>query len=85
MAIQNKTVALREFRENTQKYISEINKGKSFTVFRRSKPIFNITPSDTWGDDGVWETVVNFTKILKSKEGVPAKDVLKALKILSSR
>ena len=31
-----------------------------FTVVRRSKPIFNITPVDEWGDEGKWETLVDF-------------------------
>ncbi len=71
-------IGLRELRENTEKYVSQVGKGKTFTVVRRSKPIFNITPVDEWGDEGVWETVVDFTKI--NPKGVPAKDVLKALK-----
>ncbi|HEC32963.1 MAG TPA: type II toxin-antitoxin system prevent-host-death family antitoxin [Candidatus Kaiserbacteria bacterium] len=71
-------IGLRELRENTEKYVSQVGKGKTFTVVRRSKPIFNITPVDEWGDEGIWETVVDFTKI--NPNGVPAKDVLKVLK-----
>lgn len=70
-------VGLRELRENTEKYVSEIKKGKTFTVVRRSKPIFNITPVDEWGDEGVWETVVDFTKI--SRGGVPISEVREVL------
>lgn len=80
MGIQNKIVALKELRENTEKYIDEVRKGKTFTVFRRSKPIFNITPADTWGDDGIWETITDFTKIRQGgKEGVSSNEVLKVL------
>jgi prevent-host-death family protein len=71
-------IGLKELRENTEKYISDVEKGKSFTVVKRSKPVFKITPVDEWGDDGVWETVIDFREI--NKHGVPAVDVLKALK-----
>ena len=36
---------------------------------------------DEWGDEGNWETVVDFRDI--NPEGVPAEDVLKALRKLS--
>lgn len=72
-----KIIGLRELRENTEEYISQVKKGKSFTVVRRSKPIFRVTPVDEWGDEGIWETVIDFTKI--KKDGVPATDVLRAL------
>lgn len=72
------TVALKELRENMEKYVGRVNKGESFTVLRRSRPVFNITPVDEWGDEGAWETVVDFTRV--NKDGVPARDVLRALK-----
>ena len=71
-------IGLRELRENTEKYISQIKKGKTFTVARRSKPIFRIAPVDEWGDEGEWETIVDFTKI--NPDGVPIAEVRKALK-----
>jgi Arc/MetJ-type ribon-helix-helix transcriptional regulator len=37
---------------------------------------------DEWGDEGEWETIVNFQEI--DSEGVPAEDVLKALEKLTS-
>jgi antitoxin (DNA-binding transcriptional repressor) of toxin-antitoxin stability system len=73
-------VGLKELREDTEKYISQIEKGRSFTVVRRSKPIFKISPVDEWGDEGVWETVADFRKI--NPKGVPVSDILKALKKL---
>ena len=71
-------VGVKELRQNLDKYISQISKGKTFTVVRRSKPVFKISPIDVWGDEGVWETVLDFQKI--NAEGVAAKDVLKALR-----
>lgn len=77
----SKIIGLKELRENTGKYISQVSKGKSFTVVKRSKPVFKVVPVDEWGDEGVWGTVVDFTKIKKG--GVPADEVLKALKELN--
>ena len=72
-----KIVGLRELRENTEKYIAAIKKGQTFTVVRRSKPVFQIAPVDEWGDEGVWETVADFREI--DPAGVPADEVLKVL------
>ena len=69
-------VGLKELRENMETYIDRVNKGESITVFRRSTPLFRLTPIDT--EEVGWESVVNFTKI--DKEGVDAKDVLEAIK-----
>ncbi len=77
MATKINAVGLREFRENTEKYITAVKKNQSFTVLRRSRPVFNIVPADVWGDEGSWETVIDFSKIRKN--GVPAQDVLQAL------
>jgi antitoxin (DNA-binding transcriptional repressor) of toxin-antitoxin stability system len=77
--MKNKLIGLKELRENTEKYISEINKGKSFIVLRKSKPLFIISPPDE--DESVWENVIDFTKI--NKNGVSANLVLKRLKTLS--
>jgi prevent-host-death family protein len=71
-------VGLKELRENMEKYITATEKGRSFTVLRRSKPIFKIMPVDEWGDEGAWETVIDFTKI--HPKGVPSDVVLRALK-----
>ncbi len=71
-------VGVKELRENLDKYISRVNKGETLTVFRRSEPVFKISPVDEWGDEGVWETVVDFTK--RKKGGISAKELLKHLK-----
>jgi prevent-host-death family protein len=73
----NPMVGLKELRENAEVYIREVEKGRSFLVLRRSKPIFKITPVDEWGDEGNWESVLDFTKIRKG--GVPVEEVLKIL------
>ena len=76
-------IGLKELRENTERYISHVKKGRSFLVVRRSKPIFRVSPVDEWGDEGVWETVVDFTKI--NKKGVHVDDVLASLKRLHAQ
>lgn len=71
-------IGFKEFRENAEKYISLIEKGRSFTVFKRSRPIFKLVPVDEYDDDDGWESIVDFTKI--NPNGVPIKDVIKALR-----
>lgn len=70
-------VALKELRLNLEKYILRAKKGESFTVVRRSQPIFTLSPIDC-DEESLWETVVDFTKI--DERGVSARDVLRALK-----
>lgn len=70
----NNTVSLKEFREQLPKYISAIAEGKSFTVVKRSKPVFQISPIS---DEGSWQTIVDFTNI--NERGVAADDILAQL------
>ncbi|MFZ2521942.1 MAG: hypothetical protein WAX44_02280 [Minisyncoccia bacterium] len=79
--IKDKIIGLKELRENTETYISQVEKGKSFVVMRKSKPVFTISPVDEWGDEGTWETVVDFNEIKKG--GVPIEDVISSLKRLN--
>jgi len=67
-------IGLRQLRENTDEMLKEVEKGKSFTVFRRSEPLFRIIPLN---DDERWEEVVDFTKIKKG--GVDIDDILSRL------
>lgn len=69
-------VGLKELRENIETYISQVKKGRSFVVVRRSKPLFKIT-AIMEEDGGAWERVVDFTKIKKG--GVPIADLLSRL------
>jgi len=68
-------VGLKELRENMEKYASLIKKGRSFIVVKRSKPLFKISSIDE--DDGLWETVIDFTKLRKG--GIPAEELLSRL------
>ena len=67
----NTIIGVKELRENLEAYVDKISKGMSFTVVKRSKPVFNITPIEL---DENWEEVVDFTKIRKG--GVNINEVL---------
>ncbi len=72
-----KIIGLKDLRENTESYISQVAKGKSFTVVRRSKPVFKLSPPvDEWGDEGTWKTLVDFRD--KKGKGMPIDDVIAA-------
>ena len=73
---KNNIVGLKELREHTARYISAVEKGASFTVVRRSRPIFTIAPVSA--DEGDWETVIDFTEI--NPEGISARALLKRMK-----
>lgn len=74
---QKSIIGLKELRENVDEYITMVGKGMTFTVVRRSRPVFNITPVDS-EDDGVWETVIDFTKFKRG--GIDIKELIKRLK-----
>ena len=66
-------INLKNLREHMQEYAKKVQKGDSFIVFKKSKPLFKITQIN----DGYWEEVIDFTKI--KKQGVDIKDLLKRL------
>jgi len=66
-------VTLKNLRENMQDYAQKVQNGRSFIVFKRSKPLFKISPIDL----GSWEEVIDFTKIKKG--GVDLKELLHRL------
>ena len=68
------TVSLKQLREQFPYYIDAVSKGKSFTVMKRSKPVFRIGPVS---DDGDWDTIADFTSI--DKRGVAADEILEQL------
>ena len=70
----DKIIGLKELRTHINKYTEEIRRGRSFVVVRKSRPLFKISPLM---DEGVWETVVDFTKIREG--GVSASEILKYL------
>lgn len=78
--MKNATVGLKELRENIETYINQVEKGKSFIVIRRSKPVLKISSPD---EDELWEQVVDFTTI--NKNGVSAREILKELRKLNAR
>lgn len=67
-----KIAGLKELRENTEVYIKSVQKGDSFVIVRRSKPVFKIAPISE--EDEIWEDVLDFTKIKKG--GLPLKEAL---------
>ena len=73
--MEPRIIGLRELRENINTYIAQVEKGNSFTVVRRSRPIFSISPPDQ--ESGLWEPVVDFTKIKKG--GVKIEELLSRL------
>ncbi|OGG70916.1 hypothetical protein A3I99_00430 [Candidatus Kaiserbacteria bacterium RIFCSPLOWO2_02_FULL_45_11b] len=79
--IKSNIVGLKELRENMETYIKRINKGESITVFRRSTPLFRISPVDS--EEIGWETVVDFTK--ETGRGVPVEELLKSMKVYGQK
>jgi len=66
-------IGLKSLRNNMQEYVKKIQKGSSFIVFRKSKPLFKISPIE----EDLWQEVIDFTKIQKG--GVDIKDLLQRL------
>lgn len=77
--MKNNIVGLKELRGNMQKYASLVEKGESFVIVRKSRPIFKIVPPES---ENQWETVADFTKI--NKNGLAAKEILKELRKLNA-
>ncbi len=72
-------VGLKELRENLGAYERRVQRGDSFIVMKRSKPIFKISPID---EEEGWESILDFTKT--STKGMPAKELLARLKKLGT-
>ena len=66
-------VNLKNLRENMQEYAQKVQRGQSFIILKKSKPLFKISPIE----EGPWEEVIDFTKIKKG--GVNLKELLKRL------
>ncbi|PCI30238.1 hypothetical protein COB55_00455 [Candidatus Wolfebacteria bacterium] len=78
MNTKTNIIGLKELRENTEKYIAQVSKGKSFTVVKRSRPVFKMIPVDEWGDEGHWETLLDLTK--GKDKGITAEKLLGYIK-----
>ena len=66
-------ISVKKLRENLAVYADQIKKGQSFIVFKKSEPLFKLSPIE--GD--MWEEVIDFTKIKKG--GVNVGDLLARL------
>jgi prevent-host-death family protein len=75
------TVGLKELRENMETYIEKVAQGETVLVFRRSKPLFRLTPIDE--EEMGWETVIDFTEI--EPNGVPIEEVLASLRKMNGQ
>jgi len=79
---KNSIIGLKDLRLNTKKYINRLSRGESFTVVKRSKPVFKVVPVGE-DDDFFWDTIIDFTKIKKG--GVPVEEVINSLKRLNEQ
>ncbi len=55
MTTKEQIVPFKEFRLNAKKYIDALEKGASFLVVKRSRPVFRLEPVEE-----VWETIGDF-------------------------
>jgi antitoxin (DNA-binding transcriptional repressor) of toxin-antitoxin stability system len=76
---QSNIIGLKDLRLNIEKYIKLIQKGHSFTVIRKSNPVFKLEPIDKWGDEGTWDIIADFSS-LQPENGIPMSDLLIKLK-----
>ena len=72
---KNNIVGLKELRNNIETYIQKVHQGESFTVVRRSEPVFKVSPPED--EESLWETVIDFTKIKTG--GLAINDLLSRL------
>jgi antitoxin (DNA-binding transcriptional repressor) of toxin-antitoxin stability system len=78
----DKTISIKELRNNISAIATKVKNGQSYVVIRRSKPVFKLIPTYFEADEAQWETVVDFTEGGK-KKGAKIEDVLAALKRLN--
>lgn len=72
-------VGIKELRQNMDKYSKQVQRGDEVIVMKHNKPQFRMCrAADPFGDEGVWNRVIDFTKLHKG--GVPIDEVLKALR-----
>jgi antitoxin (DNA-binding transcriptional repressor) of toxin-antitoxin stability system len=68
-------VALKEFRQDVEKFAGKVARGMTLVVTKRSRPLFRVAPVD----DGIWEEVVDFTKFKRG--GIRIEDLLGRLSV----
>lgn len=72
-------VGIKELRNNLDEYIEKVEKGSTFLVLKRSKPVFTISAPDK--EEEMWEEVVDFTKFKRG--GVNLEELLGRLEKIS--
>ena len=78
--MKNSIIGLRELRENADAYIAAVEKGQSFIVMKRSRPVLKITSPD---EEDMWERVADFTTL--HRDGISAREVLRGLRTLNAK
>lgn len=71
-------VGIKELRNNLDEYIAKVEKGSTFLVLKRSRPVFTISAPDK---EEIWEEVVDFTKFKRG--GVNLENLLGRLEKIS--
>lgn len=79
MNTKDEFIGVKELRTQLNKYIKKVQRGASFTVIRRSRPVFRIGPVNTGEDEGVWESIWDADRDNRGK-GLPATEVLRILR-----
>ena len=81
----NKSVPIKDFRIHLADFADKIEAGESFVIIRRSKKSFRVVPVDMdVEDEGIWETVIDFTDGGK-KKGEKIEDVISVLKDMDKK
>ena len=75
---KNTVVGIKELRLNLDKYVKEVGRGSSFTVVRRSKPLFRIAPVEEDNETG-WVTLFDAGRDNRGK-GIAGTEVLRILR-----
>jgi len=68
-------IGLKEFRGSVRIVERNVNRGRSYIVLRKSKPLFRVAPLNE--DGGAWETIADFTRIRRG--GIPIRELLSRL------
>ncbi|OGL89024.1 hypothetical protein A3H75_02360 [Candidatus Uhrbacteria bacterium RIFCSPLOWO2_02_FULL_51_9] len=66
-------IGLKEVRANINRFVRGTQRGESYIVARKSKPLFRLGPLE----EETWQEVIDFTTIKKG--GVNIKEILKRL------
>ena len=69
-------VGLKELRNNMEEYITRVGNGESIIVFRRTTPLFQLTPLSS-GHEAGWETIIDFQA--EFGEGMPIEELMHSI------